>query len=204
MSEKGPLHMWQSLKTGPPKRALLKPFSILSESVEWPDVQCHFRNRSSKLWNTESPQKQQFQGKKALQKISGNAFKFLVVSNYSYMDRNNHMNQSSYNKFCMDPALHASVSGHYVLFIDDVFLYAPLLWTISYVGKRKANSELSIYTWQDEALSVENIQFLILINDRLIVYASTIFEKQAKEIVFPFSNLLVINTVSKSLPFKTL
>uniref|UniRef100_K1R7Z8 Uncharacterized protein n=1 Tax=Magallana gigas TaxID=29159 RepID=K1R7Z8_MAGGI len=89
----------------------------------------------------------------------------------------------------MESALNASVSSHYVLFDDDLFLYAPLMWIISYVVKRKANGKLSIYTWQNEAGYPENIQFSILLNDRLIVHASTIFEKQAKEIVFPFSNL---------------
>lgn len=89
----------------------------------------------------------------------------------------------------MESALNASVSSHYVLFDDDLFLYASLMWTISYVVKRKANGKLSIYTWQNENGYPENIQFSILLNDRLIVHASTIFEKQAKEIVFPFSNL---------------
>lgn len=89
----------------------------------------------------------------------------------------------------MESALNASVSSHYVLFDDDLFLYAPLMWTISYVVKRKANGKLFIYTWQNEAGYPENIQFSILLNDRLIVHASTIFEKQAKEIVFPFLNL---------------
>lgn len=89
----------------------------------------------------------------------------------------------------MEFALNASVSSHYVLFDDDLFLYAPLMWIISYVVKRKANGKLSIYTSQNEAGYPENIQFSILLNDRLIVHASTIFEKQAKEIVFPFSNL---------------
>lgn len=101
----------------------------------------------------------------------------------------------------MESALNVSVSSHYVLFNDEVFLYAPLMWTISFVGKRKATGELSIYAWQNEAGSPENIRFSIHLNDRLIGHASTIFEKQAKEIVFPFLNLYVINTVSKSCPF---
>ena len=67
------------------------------------------------------------------------------------MDRNNHVNQSSYIKFCMDAATHASLSGHYVHFNEDMCLYAPLLWTISYVGECRANDELSIYTWQSES-----------------------------------------------------
>lgn len=137
----------------------------------------------------ESPQKQQFRSKTALPEIPDNAFKFLVVPNYSDMDRNNHVNQSSYIKFCMDAATHASLSGHYVHFNDDMCLYAPLLWTISYVGESRANDELSIYTWQNESLSPEHIEFSILLNDRLIFHASTIFEKEAKKVEFIFPKL---------------
>lgn len=137
----------------------------------------------------ESPQKQQFRSKTALPDIPDNAFKFRLVPNYSDMDRNNHVNQSSYIKFCMDAATHASLSGHYVHFNEDMCLYAPLLWTISYVGECRANDELSIYTWQSESSSPEHIEFSILLNDRLIFHASTIFEKEAKKVPSSLSKI---------------
>lgn len=125
----------------------------------------------------------------ALPKIPDNAFKFDLIPRHSDSDRNNHVNQSSYIKFCMDAATHASLSGHYVHFNEDMCLYAPLLWTISYVGECRANDELSIYTWQSESSSPEHIEFSILLNDRLIFHASTIFEKEAKKVASSLSKI---------------
>ncbi|XP_061181552.1 uncharacterized protein LOC133190098 [Saccostrea echinata] len=119
--------------------------------------------------------------KEPLPEIPDNAYKFVVVPNHSDTDRNNHVNQSSYIKFCMDVATKAALSGHYVHFSEDMCLYASLQWTISYVGESMANDELNIFTWQRE-YKPEHIYFSILLKGRPIFHASTIFDEEAKGI----------------------
>jgi acyl-CoA thioesterase FadM len=119
--------------------------------------------------------------KEILPEIPETAFKLVVVPNHSDTDRNNHVNQSSYIKFCMDVATHASLSGHYTHFTEDMCLYPSCQWVISYVGESNANDELHIYTWQQEG-AIEHLYFSILLKGRTIFHASTIFEKDAKNI----------------------
>ncbi|XP_048731121.1 uncharacterized protein LOC125648201 [Ostrea edulis] len=119
--------------------------------------------------------------KEILPEIPENAFKLVVVPNHSDTDRNNHVNQSSYIKFCMDVATHASLSGQYIHFTEDMCLYPSCQWVISYVGESMANDELHIYTWQQES-APEQLYFSILLKGRTNFHASAIFEKEAKEI----------------------
>lgn len=119
--------------------------------------------------------------KQPLPEIPKNAFQFVVVPRHSDTDRNNHVNQSSYIKFCMDVATHASLSGYYAYYTQDMCLYAPLHWTISYVGECVANDNLHVYTWQDDDSAPSHIQFSILLKDRVIFHASTIFDSEPKK-----------------------
>ena len=118
--------------------------------------------------------------KRPLPEIPKTAYKSVVIARHSDMDRNNHVNQCSYIKFCMDHATHASISGYYAYYTQDMCLYAPLQWTISHVGECFANDELHIYTWQADACVPEHIEFAILMKDNMILHASTIFDKEPK------------------------
>lgn len=106
--------------------------------------------------------------------ISKDVFQLKVLPLHSDTDRNNHVNQSVYFRFCMDCATDAALSGRYRHFTSDMCWYPVLELNVYHVNESHANNELIVNTWQDND-DFRLIYFIIKRKETVIFKASILF-----------------------------
>ena len=94
-------------------------------------------------------------------------------------DANNHCNNASYVKYCMDAATEASRKGFYSNFLGDVCRYCVKNMQNYFAGECVSGDLLDVYTWS-EAESPWRIYFLILKQDKPIFHNSMEFYAEPK------------------------
>lgn len=87
-------------------------------------------------------------------------FRYDVMTAFSDMDDNGHVNQISYMRFCIDGATCASVKDFFKCFKSDLSNYKVKETQCLYSGECKANEQLAVYLWEDETVDYQ-ICFII-------------------------------------------
>jgi len=101
-------------------------------------------------------------------------FRMKAIPLHSDTDRNSHVNQSVYIRYCSDCATEAALSGVYRHFSSDMCWYPLLEMNIYHANESLANEELSVETWQDPE-DFRIIFFVIKRKDTMLFRASTLF-----------------------------
>lgn len=104
------------------------------------------------------------------------AFKQMLTTRYSDIDRNKHVNQSCYFEYCMNCATLAALGGHYKHFTSDLSLYPVLEIDLFYINECAANEDLDLYTWQDQEKD-DQIYFTLMKADTKVLNARFRFDK---------------------------
>ncbi|KAK3087845.1 hypothetical protein FSP39_011420 [Pinctada imbricata] len=105
------------------------------------------------------------------------AYTYKVLVRSSDTDRNRHVNQAMYVKYCMDCATEAAINKYYKNFDSDMCMYTTTKWEIDYIGESGTRDLLEIVTWQS-CDDLRHIGFLIRMEQKEIFRASTMFELQ--------------------------
>ncbi|XP_033733113.1 uncharacterized protein LOC117322359 [Pecten maximus] len=103
-----------------------------------------------------------------------NVFKLKVLPLHSDTDRNNHVNQSGYFRFCIDCATDAALAGNYRHFTSDMCWYPVLEMNVYHANESLVNEELVVNTWQDNE-DFRLIFFIIKRKDTVLFKASFLF-----------------------------
>lgn len=112
-----------------------------------------------------------------LEDVDRKVFKMKALPLHSDTDRNNHVNQSVYLRYCCDCATEAALKGVYRRFTSDICWYPVEEISLHHVNESLVNQELIVSTWQD-SFNFQLIHFLIYNNNKLLLKASFIFHPE--------------------------
>ena len=104
------------------------------------------------------------------QEIPENAFQYEVMSSYSDIDHNGHVNQSVYVKWCTDAGTEAALKGLYSGFTGNIGKYTLDSLEIKYIGEGLVDENFVINTWQDK-VSPQVLHFAITKHGKLTIVA---------------------------------
>lgn len=83
--------------------------------------------------------------------VPENVFQYEIVSSFSDIDHNGHVNQSVYVKWCTDVGTEAALKGCYSVFTDNIGKYPLDILEMKYLGEGLVDEVFIISTWQDNA-----------------------------------------------------
>ncbi|XP_069120127.1 uncharacterized protein [Argopecten irradians] len=99
-------------------------------------------------------------------------FKLKALPLHSDTDRNNHVNQSVYFRYCIDCATDAALAGSYRHFTSDMCWYPVVEMNVYHANESLVNKELVVNTWQDN--DDFRLIFFIIKRKQTVLFKSSI------------------------------
>jgi acyl-CoA thioesterase FadM len=84
------------------------------------------------------------------QQMSNFAFSFNTKALYSDCDQNNHVNQTTYVRWCSDAGAAGAIHGHFKQFENFLEQYAVKSIEMNFVGEALVNDDILINVWENE------------------------------------------------------
>ncbi|KAL3836672.1 hypothetical protein ACJMK2_022094 [Sinanodonta woodiana] len=106
--------------------------------------------------------------------IPSDCFQFKVFAVFSDTDSNEHVNHSTYVRWCSDAASVAATTGNYSNFKMDIGSYSLEILEGYYIGELVVGDEAVVNTWQDEN-DYRKLYFAITKDSRRIFNAQFVY-----------------------------
>ncbi|KAK6181022.1 hypothetical protein SNE40_008968 [Patella caerulea] len=103
------------------------------------------------------------------------AFRLPVYILHSDTDRNIHLNQIHYLRYCLDCAAMAATQGQYRYFNKDICHYQALDILMLFKQEALSGDLVNVHTWQDE-ITQQDLHFIITKDKNSIFYAKIKFD----------------------------
>ncbi|KAK6181023.1 hypothetical protein SNE40_008969 [Patella caerulea] len=126
----------------------------------------------SYILGTNEPQASLFPAK--IPDLPLNAFHIPVFVLHSDTDRNIHLNQGQFLRYCLDCAAMAATQGQYRYFNKDICHYQALDILMLYKREALSGDLVNVHTWQDE-ITQQDLHFIITKDKNSIFYAKIKF-----------------------------
>ena len=97
-------------------------------------------------------------------------FSYEIKALMSDCDKNGHVNQTAYVKWCSDVGVLAAGLGRYRNFKKDIGMYALKELSVQYIGETLVDETVLVQTWEDTNEEM-TVHFVIKKKDKVIFYA---------------------------------
>ena len=97
-------------------------------------------------------------------------FSYEIKALMSDCDKNGHVNQTAYVKWCSDVGVLAADLGRYRNFKKDIGMYALKELSVQYIGETLVDETVLVQTWEDTNEEM-TVHFVIKKKDKVIFYA---------------------------------